>query len=172
MGSVYYTEPSAAGVPAYLALGGEAEPERRFPFFSHLEIGRYHPSRQHTPGLLLLDDPTVSRRHCFVTRSEDGRCRVRDVSTNGTRLDGRRLVPNLEFEVQPGQTISVGSGHDFVLVSQALQDLSPADAAGAGYTVGIPGNTIATVLVGDIQNYTGMVRTAMSPRVISSSGPR
>jgi hypothetical protein len=28
---------------------------------------------------------------------------VRDVSRNGTRLDGHRLVPNVEVEIRPGQ---------------------------------------------------------------------
>ena len=45
------------------------------------------------PGLLLVRDPIVSFRHCVVSQTPEGHCFVRDVSRNGTRLDGRRLVP-------------------------------------------------------------------------------
>ncbi|RSS79623.1 FtsK/SpoIIIE domain-containing protein [Streptomyces sp. WAC06614] len=41
-----------------------------------------------------LDDPDVSRLHCAVTVTEDGRVTVADLgSTNGTTLDGARLGP-------------------------------------------------------------------------------
>jgi class 3 adenylate cyclase len=127
-------------------------------FFDALEIGRDGPSRTEAPGLLLVADSTVSFRHCVLSQHTGGRCTVRDVSRNGTRVDGRRLVPNVETEVMAGQAIEVAAGLAFVLRGEH----SPAgvDDTAAGGTVVAPGFTIATVLVGDIRDYTVMVRQA------------
>jgi len=81
--------------------------ERRFVFHDTLEIGRLDPGRPGVPGQLLVEDPTVSSRHCVLTQHPNGRCTVRDLSRNGTKLDGRRLVPNVETEVRAGQAIEV-----------------------------------------------------------------
>ena len=64
-----------------------------FLFFNRVEIGRFHEKRR-LPGMLLVRDQTVSSRHCVITQEPDGRCFVRDMSRNGTRVDGRRLTPN------------------------------------------------------------------------------
>ena len=79
--------------------------ERRFAFCDQVQIGRDDEGCALVPGVLLVADPAISRRHCIVRQSPDGRCFVRDVSRNGTRLDGRRMVPNLEVEIRPGQVV-------------------------------------------------------------------
>jgi len=88
---------------------------RSFPFRNRLEIGRYQEGRRPTSEVLLIDDATVSRRHCVLTRTADGRCFLRDTSRNGTWVDGRRLVPNVEVEIQNGHVIGVAQNHLFVL---------------------------------------------------------
>jgi adenylate cyclase len=127
----------------------------RYPFFGRLEIGRDDGSRPAEPGLLLVPDPTVSKLHCVVTQRADGRCAVIDVSRNGTRLDGRRLVPNVETEWQPGQVLAVGGGHSFVLLGEVAEGtgLTESDS-----TIPAPTRSLVTVLVGDIRDYTGLVR--------------
>ena len=122
------------------------------------------------PGGLLIDEPTVSRRHCIVRLAADGRCFARDVSRNGTRLDGRRMVPNLEVEFRPGQTLTVGAHTELVLEGEHAASVAPTSAAEGG-TVHAPGASIATVLVGDIRNYTTLVRRA-SPRELQQSVSR
>ena len=42
----------------------------------------------------------------------DGRCFIRDMSRNGTRVDGRRLSPNLTTEFELGQVLQVGRGRE------------------------------------------------------------
>ncbi|MFF0743241.1 FHA domain-containing protein [Streptomyces sp. NPDC004111] len=55
-----------------------------------------------------LDDPDVSRLHCTVTLTEDGRVTVADLgSTNGTTLDGREVGPR-EVRLAPGALLRVG----------------------------------------------------------------
>lgn len=134
--------------------------EQRVPFCDVLEIGRDEQREDVLPGLLLVADPMVSRRHCVITRSADGRCYVRDVSRNGTRLTGRRLVPNVETEILPGQTLTVGS-HDFVLNTNAGTG-EPVERRRGRTTAEAPTHTIATVLVGDIRDYTVLVRRVSS----------
>ena len=103
-----YVEPSASGErkPWFLIFGWGTSGERRFAFYDEIEIGR-DDGRAETPGVVLVADPTVSRRHCIIARRPDGRCFIRDLSRNGSRLDGRRLVPNIEMEVRPGQVVAV-----------------------------------------------------------------
>ena len=40
--------------------------------------------------MLLSADPSVSRRHCVVTRAAGGRLFVRDLSTNGVYVNDER----------------------------------------------------------------------------------
>ncbi|WP_338485201.1 FHA domain-containing protein [Streptomyces sp. SCSIO 75703] len=55
-----------------------------------------------------LDDPDVSRTHCAVTLSPDGRVRVADLgSTNGTTLDGVR-VGERPVRFTPGALLRIG----------------------------------------------------------------
>jgi class 3 adenylate cyclase len=104
----------------------------------------------------------VSSRHCAIGQSLDGRCFVRDLSLNGTWVDGRRLVPNLEVEVSPGQVIRVGQGNEFVIAleSDAENTGSPRSARSATVAISIP--VMASVLVGDIKDYTRLVQTSAS----------
>ncbi len=144
--------------------------ERRYVFFDQIEIGRDAEGCALVPGGLLIDEPTVSRRHCIVRLAADGRCFARDVSRNGTRLDGRRMVPNLEVELSPGQTLTLGARTELVLEAEHAASVAPTSAAEGG-TVHAPGASIATVLVGDIRNYTTLVRRA-SPLELQQSVSR
>jgi pSer/pThr/pTyr-binding forkhead associated (FHA) protein len=111
----YKTPPRTDRPPRTLVAGGGTAGEERYTFSDKIEIGRYREGQDVPPGVLLLCDPTVSSRHCAISQSLDGRCFARDTSLNGTWVDGRRAVPNLEVEVPPGQAIRVGDGHEFVI---------------------------------------------------------
>ena len=126
-----------------------------FLFFDRIEIGRFHEKRQ-LPGVLLVRDPTVSSRHCVVTQEPDGRCFVRDTSRNGTRVDGRRLTPNLKTELEVGQVLSVGRVLQLRLDGTAPEESRFGEVVSE--TQGLGSTTIATVLVGDIRNYTSLVQ--------------
>lgn len=141
--------------------------EERYTFYSSIEIGRYSEGRETEVGVLLVRDSTVSSRHCIITQTLDGRCFVRDVSRNGTRLDGRRLIPNLEVGVKEGQVISVGSEHEFRLTGEPdATALSLVSARSA--TMALSSVAMVTVLVGDIRDYTVLVRKAASRRLQQS----
>jgi class 3 adenylate cyclase len=132
-----------------------------FTFYDRIEIGRYKAKRD-LPGVLMVDDPTVSSRHCVITQERDGRCYIRDFSRNGTRLDGRRLSPNLKTEISFGQALSIGRDLTLTLDSDPDGDgLDEISSVGPiTDTIGMASLTMVTVLVGDIRNYTHLVRKA------------
>jgi class 3 adenylate cyclase len=142
-----------------------AGPEGVFLFFNRVEIGRFHEKRR-LPGMLLVNDQTVSSRHCVITQEPDGRCFVRDSSRNGTRVDGRRLTPNLQTELELGQVLSVGRDLKLRLdgMPPSLFDPEAFDSD----TQGVAESNIVTVLVGDIRNYTNLVRMA-DPQQVQES---
>jgi len=165
--SMRYQSPQAADrSPLVLIAGRGTASERRFEFYDQIEIGR-DDGRPESPGVVLVADPTISRRHCVILHRTDGRCYVRDVSRNGTRLDGRRLVPNIETELRPGQAVSVSADVDFVLEGE-LPLAAGDDQPSATGTIAMPASVFATLLVGDIRDYTVLVRRAPSSVLQSS----
>jgi len=153
-----YLPPDVLDFPGkWLVAEGAAGPEDVFLFFNRVEIGRFHEKRR-LPGMLLVRDQTVSSRHCVITQEPDGRCFVRDTSRNGTRVDGRRLTPNLQTELELGQVLSIGRE-----LKLRLDGAPPSVIAVESFdsdTQGVAESNIVTVLVGDIRNYTNLVRTA------------
>lgn len=131
-----------------------------FLFHDRIEIGRYH-ERRHQLGVLLVRDATVSSRHCVITQDPDGTCFARDTSRNGTRIDGRRLSPNSKTEIKPGQVLSVGQKLKLRLDGEEVADGSLEETTGS-QTLGLLNTTVVTVLVGDIRNFTTIVRSAPS----------
>jgi class 3 adenylate cyclase len=162
-----YRTPEMLEYPAkWLVADGGGGADAVFMFFDRIEIGRLSDSRPSLPGLLLVNDPTVSSRHCVISQGPDGRCSVRDTSRNGTRLDGRRLTPNLTTEIELGQVLTIGKELrlrlDGVPPTAAVSEQVSTDTFGVGQT------TIVTVLVGDIRNYTTLVRVADTGTVQAS----
>lgn len=143
-----------------LVVVGGVQPRGAYEFFDQLEIGRLDDGGAAAPGQLLVRAGHVSGRHCIITQRADGRCFVRDVSRNGTRVAGRRLMPNVESELLVGQTLDLGSGLQFEL--QGGVALPVAVEAPRKRTSVQTQLTLATVLVGDIRDYTVMVREAPS----------
>ena len=121
------------------------------------------------PGLLLVADDTVSFRHCVITRRAEGRCFIRDTSRNGTRLNGRRIVPHVETQLDPGEVIEISASCRFV-VAQEWQARTGVGVSSSGGTVQTSGSITATVLVGDIRDYTGLVRRAPTAELERSVG--
>lgn len=141
--------------------------EEVYPFTDQIVVGRRKPQSDTGPGMITIPDSMISSRHCIVTRSADGRFFVRDVSRNGTRLAGRRLIPNVEAEMQPGDTLQIGD-HLFVL------QISPRDT-GTGrpgdkddQTRIVASKVDVTILVGDIRGYTALTQQFSAAEIFPS----
>jgi adenylate cyclase len=164
----YSAPPPDGSSPKFLAPAPGVADEPRFRFHRRLEVGRDDGHRLEEPGLLLIADPTVSRSHCVVSQRPDGRCFVRDVSRNGTRLAGRRLVPNVEAEWHVGESITIGE-HELVLLGDAPTAQVTVTSLVTS-TVVHASRSIVTVLVGDVRDYTVLVRQALSEQLQRSIG--
>ncbi|HXN32057.1 MAG TPA: sigma 54-interacting transcriptional regulator [Polyangiaceae bacterium] len=82
---------------------------------------------------LVLDDDTVSRHHCELTRANDG-VHVRDLgSTNGTRVQGARIS---EAIVQPGTVLKVGEVEIALRPAARNVEVMPSDKTWFGAAIG------------------------------------
>jgi len=160
----YAPPPEEPGPAVYLVAVGRASNGGSFPFYRQVEIGRFTEARQGEGGVLLVRDAKVSRSHCILMRDADGRCFLRDTSRNGTWLDGRRLVPGIDVEVRSGQEIVLTD--EVALRFEGGPDREERSDPESEYeTVATTGLRGATVLVGDIRDYTVLVRTVDSARL-------
>ena len=167
-----YTPPAPSNLPAKrLVTEGDTGSPSTFTFYDRIEIGREKRS-DGAPGVLFVDDPTVSSRHCVITQDRDGRCYVRDQSRNGTRLEGRRLSPNLKTEIALGDRLSIGRFLTLILdgdgAESEVADLSLEPSVSG--TVGLSEMTVVTVLVGDIRDYTHLVQHTEPAQLQESVG--
>ena len=105
-----YKEPAPNGIPpSFLTVKPGTEQENRYRFYDRIQLARYRTSNgPQPPGVLFIKDRTISSKHCEIGLGPDGSFYIRDVSRNGTRLDDRRLEPNIEQKINTGQKIRVG----------------------------------------------------------------
>jgi class 3 adenylate cyclase len=144
---------------ANLTLEGSSSTRRATPFVGQLVVGR--PPNPCAQGDLFLpvDDPQISRRHCVIRQSRWGRFYIRDESVNGTRVDGRRLIPNAETEIRDGASIELARRYTLRLeVGEAVSGPTIGSATHGGTVQDAAEETVATVLVGDIAEYSTMAR--------------
>jgi class 3 adenylate cyclase len=140
---------------ARLIYNPDTPQKRVFSFVEQIVVGRRRGPSTEREGRVRIKDPTISGRHCVVRQSGDGRFYVRDESRNGTRVEGRRLVPNVEVEIQPGDRIQVAKGHGFLLDVDPLESDEEEDDYLDGATRALVNTeSEVTILVGDIKGYT------------------
>ena len=169
--TIRYKPSDESGLSPKVLIANHGTPEERsLLFHNRVEIGRDLQVANVPMGKILVADKAVSSRHCVVTQEPGGRCYVRDVSRNGTRIDGRRLIPNVESEILLGQILSIGHKAEFVLKDQQESNATRSDMSEvAGETVHIKMEPIqVTVLVGDIRDYTRLVQSAPSRQLQGS----
>lgn len=167
---VSYQVPAASeSPPLQLVENQSAQSGACYTFYDRIEIGRYKGGPPSRAGILLINDPTVSSRHCIITQEADGRCYVRDSSRNGTRLDGRRLSPNLKTQIQTGQVLSVAEGLDFVIEGNQ-RTAAVLEQVEIDSTLAVSQTTLVTVVVGDIRAYTSLVQNTHSTYLQESVG--
>lgn len=102
-----------AAVDPSLRRPGDPEPSdtrtRIFPLdlSDHL-VGRRSDKEDIHPEIPLAD-PGISRRHARILRSADGAISLLDLgSTNGTRLNGAPVEPNLPTPLADGDAVTMG----------------------------------------------------------------
>ncbi len=82
------------------------------PMKSQLRLGRSDRQRGLLPEVDLAEDGAasagVSRQHALITQTDRGVAITDLDSANGTRLNGRRLPPNLPYALESGDEIKLG----------------------------------------------------------------
>lgn len=72
-------------------------------------IGRKSEKRGLFPEISLDADDAVSHRHAMLTRTPDGGLSIKDLdSSNGTRLNGADIAPQVETPLKDGDQVTVG----------------------------------------------------------------
>ncbi len=138
---------------ACLIYAPDTSEEESFDFVDRIVVGRRRGRDPNEPRVQ-LDDKAISGRHCVVTQTNNGVFLVRDVSRNGTKVDGRRLVPNVDVQVESGTIIKVGDHRLMLWVDTTGDvDVDPRDLEDE-QTVIVRLETDVTILVGDIKGYT------------------
>jgi len=56
---------------------------------------------------IVIPDPSVSKFHASLARDEAGRWTITDWSTNGTWVDGERLLPRIAHPIGPGVMVTL-----------------------------------------------------------------
>jgi adenylate cyclase len=154
---------------ARLIYNPDTAQEQVYPFVDQVVIGRRKSRGVDVDGRISLRDPAISGRHCVIRQAEDGRFYVRDESRNGTRVSGRRLVPNVEVEVRPGEVIQVARDHNMLLSVEVAQVETEYESEGETQAI-VNAHTLVTILVGDIRNYTTMSQQLSADAVYGSVG--
>lgn len=75
------------------------------------------------PGRVALPDPAASRQHARLQSGSEGWSLVDLESTNGTYLNGQRLLPHQPYRLHPGDRIAIGS---VVLLAREVETLDRA----------------------------------------------
>ena len=157
---------------ARLTYNPGTDDEESFTFVPRAAIGRRRGRETDEEHRIQIRDSAVSGRHCVVQQDTDGRFFIRDESRNGTRVDGRRLIPNVEVEVHPGAVIDVAPGHALVLdVDDGTEGgfFSDEDEEEGESTLAMASPlTEVTILVGDINGYTTL-NERFGPKVVLKS---
>ncbi len=143
---------------ATLVYNPDTPKEQRFRLDKRIVVGRRRPKADELGETVMLADPVISGRHCILTQTGDGRFLIRDVSRNGTRVRGKRLIPNVEVEIHPGDRIQIGS-HEFLLETDetTLRIMRPDDSLDDNTRL-VDVNTEVSILMGDVRGYTSLTQ--------------
>jgi len=117
----------AGAIPATLVIAPDRAGERSTPVYDWLVVGRECAGVDERHRLL-IDDPAVSRTHLELRLDfELDQAWLTDHSTNGTRLNGRRIARSIPVTIKPGDRVRLGGAE--------LQFRSRRFAAGAASMV-------------------------------------
>lgn len=113
---------------------------------------------------LLVDGADVSRDHAILT-CIDNRLTIRDTSRNGTRLNGSRLTPGVDYTLHDADIISIGR-HYFV-VEMNEDDVECKQKKDFSETMTIALDEYLTHLVADVRGFTALTQSSLSSDMLS-----
>ncbi len=139
----------------WLVIEADSVGERVVPVASRMHVGREClgvDERQR----LLLDDPAISRDHLEIRL--DPEPALVDTSSNGTRINGRRVERGENNPLADGDVITLGTSRLTVRLLKDGADRPERPHHTATARDSSP--TLVAIVVGDLVGYTSMTETA------------
>jgi adenylate cyclase len=141
-----------SAIPALLVIASHGGQEQAVPVYDWLVVGR-ECAGVDDGHRLVIDDPAVSRTHLGLRLDfELDQAWVTDHSSNGTRLNGRRIARSIPVRISPGDRVRVG-GTELLFRSQrfaADPDVGPHSFPGDNRTLREITVPEMVMVVGDI----------------------
>ncbi len=135
----------------WLVLSEGDRPTRVVPIIGRLFVGRTCAGESASPHLL-LDDPAISRDHFELRVDETDGVVLLDRSTNGTRVNGRRVQPDEPRSLADGDFVEAGT------IRLSFRSLEAGDRISDDVRAAVRAIEHAHVAtaVGDVVGYTAM----------------
>ena len=152
---------SASAIPATLVLAPDRAGERSTPVYDWLVVGREcgGVDERHR---LLIDDPAVSRTHLELRLDlELDQAWLTDHSTNGTRLNGKRIERSVPVRIKPGDRVRLG-GAELQFRSRRFAAVAGSGALGPAQdlrTIREISVTEMVMVVGDVIGFSTIAET-------------
>lgn len=138
---------------AWIIVSPGAPDSRIATIDSRLLIGRE--CRGAEPGRsLVLDDPTISREHAELRLDEKRGATLVDLSTNGTRLNGRRVERGDTIAVTDGDLLELGKVQLLFRDLRDVPDTEELELSPRELTMVMTPSAELAIVVGDIVGYT------------------
>jgi pSer/pThr/pTyr-binding forkhead associated (FHA) protein len=140
--------------------------ERQLPINGSLLIGRECAGADPS-NALILSDPAVSREHVEILANPGSTPTIVDRSTNGTKVNGRRIERGLPLELSDGDRIELGSvaltfcapAEDEPRLEEPLRAPEDDEALRATLdsTIRETNSTLVAIVLGEIVGYASLI---------------
>jgi len=139
----------AGSIPALLVIAPDLAEEQSTPVYDWVAVGRECAGVEERHRLL-IEDPAISRTHLEVRLDFEGdQAWLTDHSTNGTRLNGKRIERSIPVTIKPGDRIRLGQAE----LQFRSRRFSATPAAAAMATLREINVTDMVMVVGDILSF-------------------
>lgn len=139
----------------WLVIEADTVGERVVPVASRMHVGRECLGVEERQRLL-LDDPAISRDHLEIR--VDPEPVLVDTSSNGTRINGRRVERGERTTLADGDVISLGASR--LTVRLLEDDVDRPERRDHTATARDSSPTLVAIVVGDVVGYTTMTEAA------------
>jgi adenylate cyclase len=148
-GSAKVGTEEAGSIPALLVIAPDLAEEQSTPVYDWVVVGRECAGVEEKHRLL-IEHPAISRTHLEVRLDFEGdQAWLTDHSTNGTRLNGKRIERSIPVTIKPGDRIRLGQAE----LQFRSRRFSATSAAGAMATLREINVTDMVMVVGDILSF-------------------
>src|ERR1700733_4835553 len=165
-GSAKVGTEEAGSIPALLVIAPDLAEEQSTPVYDWVVVGRECAGVEEKHRLL-IEHPAISRTHLEVRLDFEGdQAWLTDHSTNGTRLNGKRIERSIPVTIKPGDRVRLGEAE----LQFRSRRFSAMSAAGAMATLRQINVTEMVLVVGDILSFSTIAESADDRLLLENIG--